>query len=198
MNYDIKIYDIDSFAKIKFINEYITQLNGLVKLCFGYEWTNEQIMNYIGSHSQILIAKDGDKIIGMACIGQETVINFNPKKTKYYKKNPKYMEPYILKQAFRSNRKFFISHATKIYPMLNCFCRDPNKIYKGLGKYMLSQIINFFKGKIDEIYCIAESTKGLSHKQKGDNFCGVNYGYNNKNNEYYNTNMLLIEYYKKL
>jgi len=193
MNYKYRIFKIPIFLKNNKIAEYVGSLIQLMSICAGFDMTYDDYINYFNKNmnGMILLAFYNRKIIGTLFVNGEPV-------TRLADHDSMNIQPYIIRRSFAGNRKFF-GDIVYLFPMICNFCRNPDDRYKGVGQTMLQKIIKRCrKDGYKAIYCVPESTIGLTDKTRQDGSCGMNYDYDNHDNMYYKENMKLIGYYKKL
>ena len=180
----IKYYNL-----YEFINDdkYIIYLKKIIKLTkqqFKIKFKKKQMHNLILSNSFIFIYIDdhNEKLIAFA------FVNYSENELYYDTKQ----STYLLLKNFNYN---FVPK--NLFPYINNFCRNPKSKYKGIGSELINFIFNYYSDEgYDYIYATVGSNMSLNMNYTDDNKCGLGLvNYNNKDSDFYRTNMKLLEYY---
>lgn len=195
MSYRYRIYKVPIFLKNDKIVEYIESLCRLYTTCTRINMTYDMYVNFLKMNmdGRILLASDDHQIVGTVFVRGEPIVRLTD-----HKDSPR-IQPYVLQRPFPDNRNFFEQSTYYLFPMICNFCRHPDNQYKGVGRTMLQQIIDWCrKDGYRSIYCVPESITELSDPTRQDGTCGMNREYDDQNTKYYTENMRLIGYYKKM
>lgn len=209
MKYITEFKTARQFVDTGLLDIYSDQIIGLIKSCFGYHYSRSGIKDMIQSQNGIIYVVDPamveeKELVGIVFLGHDNVQYIDPEKTEI---DEALLEKYVLKKGFEgADTLFFPSEEDSdssivmkdLYPVIMGYCRKPDERYKGLGTYMLERIIEVYRQlNYSKIYAIIESRSGIKDGKIKD--CGlIDYDYNDRDTEFYRTNMKLIKYYESI